>query len=208
MAFNQDFPGVTSRVGQLSEELTATTGIVTTIDSVQLNPTGLTGTRVVWQTNPSSAEQTSAAAVVAAHDATAPVYGEISKIKQVLKTNGDVAVTATSFTEIAGTVKSIVLVGPARVQIMVNAYGMPPVGGDIRLTIFRNGVNVAGSGGISVAEVAAKGCLNMIGITGLIPAGTHTFSIAAKVSTGTGTIYASLASIPLAMTLSIVEGTP
>lgn len=208
MAFNQDFPGVTSRVGQLSEELTSTAGIVTVIDSVQLNPMGLTGTRIVWHTNPSSAEQTSAAATVAAHDATAPVYGEIGKIKQVVKTNGDVVVTATSFTEIAGTSKSIVLVGPARVQVMVHAYGMPPAGGDIRLTIFRNGVNVAGSGGLSVAEAAAKGCLNMTGITGLLPAGTHAFSIAAKVSTGAGTIYASLASIPLAMTLAIVEGTP
>lgn len=207
-AFNQDFPGVTSRVAKLSEELHADSTITTTINSVQLNPSGLTGTRIVWNATPSGAEQTTASAVVAAHDATPPVYAEVGPIKQLLKTNGDVTVTATTFTEIAETSKSIVLEGPARVQVMVQAYGTPPSGGDLRLTIFRNGVNLAGAGGVSVVEGLTKGCLNATGTSGLLAAGTHTFSLAAKVSTGFGTVFASLASIPLEMTLVVVEGTP
>jgi len=68
--FSQDFPGTTSRVGKLHEELVADPGITTAIESVQLNPSGFAGTRIVWSTAPSSAEKTAAAAVVAVHDPT------------------------------------------------------------------------------------------------------------------------------------------
>ncbi len=70
------------------------------------------------------------------------------------------------------------------------------------------GVNVAGAGGLSVIEGLTRAGLNMSGITGLLNPGTHTFSLAAKVSMGSGTVFASLASTPLAMTLVVVEGTP
>lgn len=66
MSFNQDFPNQKCYASKLHEELVADPGITTPIDSVQYLRAANT-TRIVWSTTPSSAEQTAAGAVVAAH---------------------------------------------------------------------------------------------------------------------------------------------
>lgn len=66
MSFNQDFPVKKCYASKLHEELVATAGITTPIDSVQYLRESNT-TRIVWNTTPSAAEQTAATTTVNAH---------------------------------------------------------------------------------------------------------------------------------------------
>ncbi len=91
MPFNQDFPNKACYASKLHEELVATPGITTAIDSVQyLRASNLT--RIVWSATPSSAEQSAASATVAAHVTTAMAFRLHAPATIV---PGEVAVTAT-----------------------------------------------------------------------------------------------------------------
>jgi hypothetical protein len=125
----------------------------------------------------------------------------------IAKADGDVSVTATGFVLIDGSVLEITLPTPMRVLFSVIAYGKAAANEDMRLTVFLNQFNVGGDGGLSITECEHCGCLNFVVITDELPTGLHRFDLRAKVSGGTGTIYASLAKVPLTMGAVCLKGT-
>ena len=133
--------------------------------------------------------------------------GEIGKTKQKKKTGGDLSVTSTGFTDVADVSVTTTTKANAKLSISLLAYGKAPVGQEMRLTLVLDGTNMGGAGGLAWTEQDKVGCLNAQGLSSALSAGSHTVKLQAKVTSGTGTIYADATnSVPLVLSVFVIEG--
>jgi len=129
---------------------------------------------------------------------------QVGRTRRLTKADGDVTVSSTTFAAVAGMSGTINIAKSAKLLILVNAYGRASALQAIRLSIFVNGSNLAGAGGLSVVEGANAGSLSISGLTDLLSPGAYTVELRARVTGGSGTLFASTASGVLVATVMLI----
>ena len=132
----------------------------------------------------------------------------IGKTKTLKRVSGNLTATNTAWTVLPGMSATFTPETDMKVQMLVSAFGRVTGGETLRLTVFIDGSNAGASGGISATRDAQIGNLGFSVLTpSVLTAGVpHTIDLRARVTGGSGTIYASGSDVPLIVSLMAIYG--
>lgn len=136
------------------------------------------------------------------------VLDNLVKSRRIDRVAGDLAVSDTTFaSDLTGFSGSFNLASASKLWIAAHVIGKAASNSDkLSLTLFLDGINIAGGGGLSHTETNKPSNLGFTFLSDVLAAGVHTFALRAKVGTLPGTLYASGANAPMALSTLVLEG--